>query len=81
MNGFGGYERVKEIHRSGAKSVWTARRAGEGAGAGEASFAIKFLDPAAAGWDKPRPGARSRSFSSARRHRKKRRTSVTTGRR
>src|SRR6185436_19855637 len=46
MSGFAGYEGVKEFHRSGAKSIWTARREGEKS----ASFVIKSIDPGRTNW-------------------------------
>src|SRR5688500_9922286 len=47
MTGFGGYEAVREINRSGGKSVWTARKAG---GKGE-PFAIRWFEPSVTLWD------------------------------
>ncbi len=42
MAGFGGYDSVRELHQSGAKSVWTARPQGS---TDSPAFAIKFLEP------------------------------------
>ncbi len=42
MATFGTYETVREIHRSGLASLWSARRAGEG---GEPAFAVKACEP------------------------------------
>ncbi len=44
MATFGTYETVREIHRSGLASLWSARRAGAGEG-GEPAFAVKACEP------------------------------------